>query len=282
MESAYDNKFLSDDMETFKRLQNIYSEGDIARLFLKEVFKRISDLAEVDVAIVGAGPAGLTAAYILSEAGLKTLVVERTLTIGGGILGGGMLLPLAVIENGEATQILRKANVRLVVLDKGISCANPAEAMMKLAAKALDEEAIIWPGVFVEDVITRIYDNEVEVKGVVINWTPIIEAGWHVDPLWINSKAVLDATGHDADVVRLFSKRHPQLKLNIPGMSSMDIWVGEKEVIEKTSMIVKGLYVAGMSVAETYNTRRMGPILGGMILSGKKAAELIINDLKSP
>ena len=271
-----------DNIESIEKLENLYSESDIARLFLREVFKKISDLTEVDVAIVGAGPAGLTAAYVLSKNGLKTLVIERTLTIGGGILGGGMLLPLAVVEDGEATQILRMANVKLMTLDKGLSYVNPVEAMLKLAVKALNEGTIIWPGVFVEDVITREHNNELNVKGVVINWTPIIEAKWHVDPLWISSKAVLDATGHDADVVRLFSKRYPQLKLNIPGMSSMDIWTGEREVIENTSMIVRGLYVAGMSVAETYNTRRMGPILGGMILSGKKAAELIISDLKTP
>ncbi len=282
MDKSHNDEFSSDGIESFRRLQNIYSESDVSRLFLKEVFKKISALTEVDVVIVGAGPAGLAAAYILSKNGLKTLIIERTLTIGGGILGGGMLLPLAVVEENEASQILRIANVKLMVLGEGLYYVNPVEAMLKLAVKALDEGVVIWPGVFVEDVITRVYNDEMRVKGVVINWTPIIEAKWHVDPLWINSKAVLDATGHDAYVVRLFSKRHPQLKLSIPGMSSMDIWTGEKEVVENTSMIVKGLYVAGMSVAESFNTRRMGPILGGMILSGKKAAELIINDLKSP
>ena len=39
------------------------------------------------------------------------------------------------------------------------------------------------------------------------------------------------------------------------------------------------MYAAGMSVSEIYNLHRMGPLLGGMLLSGKKVAEQIIRDL---
>ncbi|MGH6786748.1 MAG: NAD(P)/FAD-dependent oxidoreductase [Novosphingobium sp.] len=40
---------------------------------------------QVDVAIVGAGPAGLTAAYLLTKAGLSVSVIERDATYVGGI-----------------------------------------------------------------------------------------------------------------------------------------------------------------------------------------------------
>jgi thiamine thiazole synthase len=35
-----------------------------------------------------------------------------------------------------------------------------------------------------------------------------------------------------------------------------------------------------MAVAAIYNLPRMGPIFGGMLLSGKKIAEIIYNDIK--
>lgn len=39
----------------------------------------------VDVAIIGAGPAGLTAAYLLTKAGLSVTVIEKDETYVGGI-----------------------------------------------------------------------------------------------------------------------------------------------------------------------------------------------------
>jgi len=119
----------------------------------------------------------------------------------------------------------------------------------------------------------------VRVRGVVINFTPIIEAEWHVDPLFLESKAVVDSTGHDTDVVKILAKRCPWLGVDVPGVSSLDVWRGEEEVVDYTGKIIDGLYAAGMSVSEIYNLHRMGPLLGGMLLSGKRVAEQIIRDL---
>jgi flavin-dependent dehydrogenase len=44
---------------------------------------------EVDVA--GVGPAGLVTAYYLAKEGIKVVVFERQLRVGGGIPGGGVL-----------------------------------------------------------------------------------------------------------------------------------------------------------------------------------------------
>ena len=50
--------------------------------------------------------------------------------------------------------------------------------------------------------------------------------------------------------------------------------------MEKTGEVCPGLYVAGMAAAALHGTPRMGPIFGGMLLSGRKVAEIIIHKLK--
>lgn len=234
----------------------------------------------MDVIVVGAGPSGLSAAWHLAGKGFRVLVLEKMLGVGGGIRGGAMLLPLIIVQEGEASEILEKAGVKLWKMDKGLFHVDPTEAMVKMAAKTMEAGASIWPGVYVEDLIIRkTGPKTIKVKGVVVNWAPIVEAEWHVDPFFFESKAVIDATGHKTDVVTILAKRSPFLGLQVPGMSSLDVWRGEEEVIEYAGRIVEGLYVAGMSVSEVYNKHRMGPVVGGMVVSGRKAADLIANDL---
>jgi thiamine thiazole synthase len=49
----------------------------------------------------------------------------------------------------------------------------------------------------------------------------------------------------------------------------------ENQTIENTREVFPGLYVAGMAANATAGGPRMGPIFGGMLLSGEKvAAEL--------
>lgn len=255
------------------------SEGELAEVLIDRLHSKLRKIVKTDVVIVGAGPAGLTAGWRLAERGYKVVILERMLGVGGGMRGGAMLFPVGLLEGGRATEIAREAGVKLVKASNELYIADPTELSVKLAAKAVDAGAIIWPGVMVEDLITRGRGEELVVNGVLINWTTVYEAGWHVDPFYIWSKAVVDATGHDAYVVRILAKRHPELKLELPGMSTGNVWVGEEDVVTKTRRVVRGLYVAGMSVAEIHNINRMGPIFGGMLISGERVAEIIAEDL---
>ena len=80
----------------------------VTRIIFERFSKEFSDNFEVDVAIAGAGPAGLTAAKYLANAGKKVVLFERKLSVGGGMWGGGMTFPVIVVQK-ESKYILEDA-----------------------------------------------------------------------------------------------------------------------------------------------------------------------------
>jgi len=253
-------------------------ETFITKAIIKKATEDWIEFSECDVIVVGAGPAGLTASIYLAKNGLKTLVLERRLSFGGGIGGGGMSFHKLVIES-PADDILREIGCRLEMVEDGVYVADTAAMMAKLAAGAIDAGAKIIFGVVVDDLIFR--SSPLEIIGAVVQWTSVTMSGLHVDPLPIKSKAVIDCTGHDAEVLAVASRKIPELNIMIPGEKSMWATLAEKLIVENTGEVCPGLYVAGMAVAALHQTPRMGPIFGGMLLSGKKVAELIIKKIKS-
>ena len=88
----------------------------------------------------------------------------------------------------------------------------------------------------------------------------------------------MDATGHEAAVVEALRKRRlltDSAAATRPGEGPMDASSGEAFVVEKAGEVFPGLWIAGMSVCATLGGPRMGPIFGGMLLSGKRVADLI-------
>jgi thiamine thiazole synthase len=109
-------------------------------------------------------------------------------------------------------------------------------------------------------------------------------ANLHVDPLTIQSKFVVDATGHATEVVAILQKKN-DIKLftetgEIVGEKSLWAEAAEKDTMTNTREVFPGLYICGMAANATFGSYRMGPVFGGMLLSGEKVATLIIEQLK--
>jgi len=247
-------------------------EDVITRAIIRKAMEDWIGLAETDVIVVGAGPSGLTAAMYLAKAGLKTVAFERKLSFGGGIGGGGMQFHKLVIQ-APADRILREVGCKLEPLEEGLFIADTADMIAKLASKAIDAGAKMILGVTVDDLIYR--DSPTRIIGAVVQWTSVIMSGIHVDPLGIKAKAVIDCTGHDAEVLAVASRKIPELDVSIKGEKSMWVSRAEQLTVENTREVCPGLFVAGMAVAAVDQTPRMGPIFGGMLLSGAKVAQLV-------
>ena len=249
-------------------------EIKISRAILSRFMAKFSDCLELDVAIVGAGPSGLMAALRLAQKGHKVAIFERKLSIGGGMWGGGMMFPKIVVQK-EALDILDEFDISYKE-DEGNFVASSIEAAGKLVAGCSDAGCKIFNCISIEDVMIR----EDYISGVVINWTAVESAGLHVDPVAVKSKAVIDATGHPLEICRIVERKTGRLNTStgkIIGEKSMWAEKAESVVIENTKEIYPGLYVCGMAANAAYGAPRMGPIFGGMFLSGKKVADIIDN-----
>lgn len=61
----------------------------------------------------------------------------------------------------------------------------------------------------------------------------------------------------------------------------MWVEVAEKEIVENTREVYPGLIVAGIAANAVFGSPRMGAIFGGMVLSGKRAAEWALDFLSA-
>jgi thiamine thiazole synthase len=159
-------------------------EVTITKAIVESYMESFLKYTDVDVALVGAGPANLVAAKKLAEADAKTVVFERNLAVGGGIWGGGMMFPRIVVQK-EGCRILDEFGIWYREYEEGYYIASSIETVAKLTAGVIDAGAEIINLVTVEDVMIR---EDEKIAGLVINWEAVERTRLHVDPLSIRAK----------------------------------------------------------------------------------------------
>ncbi len=251
----------------------------ISRAIIESFTKEFIDALTVDVAIAGAGPSGLVCAYYLAKEGIKTIIFEKNLRVGGGMPGGGMMFNRIVIQEA-ACPIMKDFGVTLKKYQDDLYIADSLETISLFCSGAIKKGAKVFNLISVEDVVIR----EKKITGLVINWSSVGWSKLHVDPLAIKAEVVVDATGHDSEVCRLVERKiGPLLKTKsgkVEGEKSMWAEKGEREILDNTKEVYPGLLVCGMAANAVFGSPRMGAIFGGMLLSGKKAAVEAIGLLK--
>jgi len=252
----------------------------ITKAIVEQFFRKFAGHVENDIAIVGGGPSGLIAGYYLSKAGKKVVLFERKLSAGGGMWGGGMLFNEIVVQK-DALPIIEEFGISYREFEKNHYTADSVEAISTVISKSVQAGLTVFNGVTAEDVLMR----KARVTGLVLNWSAVEMARLHVDPLAIRAQYVVDTTGHETSVVRLVQNKVPgKLKTpsgKIEGEKSMWSDRAEKLTLMNTKEVFPGLYVAGMAANATFGGPRMGPIFGGMLLSGKKVAGMLLHALSS-
>ena len=254
-------------------------ERDVTRQIAREFYKEFDSLIESDVIIVGGGPSGLLCAHDLAAKGIRTLLIEQSLALGGGFWSGGYLMNKATLCE-PANEILESMGVPCKPIKEcaGMTIVDPPHATARLIASAYEAGAKIMNLTMVVDLILR---GEGVLEGVVVNNSTAEWVGHdriHVDPIALESKIVVDATGHDAIIVELLNKRG--LYQSVPGNGAMWVARSEAMVVENTREVFPNCFVTGLAVAAVDGSPRMGPAFGSMLLSGRRAAELVYRKLK--
>jgi len=255
----------------------------ISKSIIEAYMTKLLATLDVDVALVGAGPANLVAGYYLGRAGFKAAVYEAKLAPGGGMWGGGMMFNEIVIQD-DALPIAEELGIHCRQKGEGYYTIDSVEATSTIISSCVKAGTPVFNLVKVTDVLFREEEGSPRVSGLVINWSPVEKLELHVDPIGIKASFVVDGTGHPADICRLVTRKM-NARLNTKTgdvVGEMPLWAdkGEQFTVANTGEVYPGMYVSGMAANNAFGGPRMGPIFGGMLQSGRKVAEILSEKLK--
>ena len=142
--------------------------------------KTVENIGEFDVVVVGGGVAGVGAAIEASRQGVKVLVVEKSMTLGGMMTSGHVSPPLGGYEKNTMTdELLHKVNCF-----EGNGRSHDMELMKVIIADILEENGVtVYLGCSIADVVK---DNVVITHAVITT-----QAGLKT----VKGKVFIDATG---------------------------------------------------------------------------------------
>jgi len=256
-------------------------EYNVSKGIVDSYHAKLKNALDSDAIIVGSGPSGLIAGYFLAKAGKKVVIFERKLAPGGGIWGGGMFFNDLMVQE-EAASILAEMGVKLPAAKDNFYTIDSVYLASKLISNALEAGVTLLNMISIEDII---FTKDESIGGVVFNWAPVHRDSMPVDPLMAISRCVLDATGHPSEIVNVLTRKNT-ITLNtetgkVMGEKSLKCRKAELATVDNTCEIYPRLFVSGMAANGVAGAYRMGPVFGGMIRSGKKVAEQMLDRIKS-